>query len=174
MSGSGSTCLLAGTALWVNAKEGLFSLSFIQSWVKTFCTLQALAPSLFLSLFALPRTSEGGMGSLTSPVSISASQNIHEICPTERLPFIPSPSLSAPHTLQPSTCRVSPLEGKKKCVQSDSFSALSLFTFCTYAKPQIDLPQGSLCYRQTQLSTPRSAGGFLHANCSHCLLDDTQ
>lgn len=88
--------VLAGAVLWLNSEGGLFSLRLIQSRLKTFCTAPG---SLSLASFVCSvtaRTLGGGTGRLTSPVFIAASQNIHEICPTERLPFTPSHSLLIP------------------------------------------------------------------------------
>lgn len=88
-------------------------------------------------------------------------------------PWVTHSSLHIPP--QPSTCRVILLKGKQKNVQADSFSALRLFIFCTYTEPQSDLPHCSQRYHQIQLSKPPpSLQEFWHANCSHCLVNDTQ
>lgn len=117
-----------------------------------YCDRLSLSISLFLCSNTA-RTLGGGMGRLTSPVSITASQNIHEMCPAERLPFTPSHPLHIPHST--STGRVSLLKGKQKSVQTDSFSALRLFTFCTYTEPQSDLPQASPLPPDTARHSPK-------------------
>lgn len=119
----------------------------------------------------------------TSRVSISASQNIHEMCPAERLPFTLSHPLLIPQST--SDGQVSLLKGKqrRRKKRTGCFSALRLFTFCTYTEPQSDLPQGSLCYHQLGTlpkppPTHHHSSALLlevrHANCSPCLLDGTQ
>lgn len=97
-------------------KLNLFSFGLIKDRLETFCTFTDSDAA---------RTQEEGMGCLTSPVSITASQNIHEIRPAERLPFTLTHPILAAHTPQPSTCRVWLLKGKqkKKCSLWQFFSS---------------------------------------------------
>lgn len=133
--------------------------------LKTFCTVPvSLSLSLLLTL-------------LSDPPPVAASQNIHEICPAKRLPFTQShPLLSA--SLSILTFWVSLLKGKQKDIQAISFPALKLFTFCTYADPRSDLPEGSRRSCQIQLGapskTPSTALAVRRGKSSHSLVDDTQ
>lgn len=113
----------------------------------------------------------------SDPPPVAASQNIHEICPAKRLPFTQShPLLSA--SLSILTFWVSLLKGKQKDIQAISFPALKLFTFCTYADPRSDLPEGSRRSCQIQLGapskTPSTALAVRRGKSSHSLVDDTQ
>lgn len=111
------------------------------------------------------------MGSLTSPVFITASQNIREMCPAERLSFTPShpPFLTPP---QRRTCSLLKGKQKKKVHERSVFSSFRNFcTFCTYAAPQSDPEEGgSVGYhhvhlRSTSNPPPPALLEVVHANC---------
>lgn len=122
------------------------------------------------------------MGSLTSPVFITTSQNIREMCPAERLSFTPShpPFLTPP---QHRTCSL--LQGKQK-KKKKSVRAVSFFLapkiFAHSARTQrrrVTPKKGVLLATVTYTSevrpnlppTPPSA--LLEVVHANCLVNDT-
>lgn len=130
---------------------------------------QPLSHSLFLALL-------GGKGRLTLPPA-AASQNIHEICPTKRIPFTRShPLLTA--SLSILTCRVSLLKGKQKKLRGNPFSSSEAFHILHVRRAAVTSQKAPDAPARSSLDapskTPSAELAVRRGKSSHSSVDDTQ
>lgn len=116
------------------------------------------------------------MGCLTAPVFITSSQNIHEMCPAERLPFTPShPFLIPPRHLDLQS--FTPQRKRKKSVWAISFFGPQVFSIL-HVRRAVQWPPRRICTPQPDTAQhSKTASPPLEVRdgkCSHCLVEDTQ